>query len=361
MVSIKHITSVLPNFKNTTEDILKAAERFWFPHINEDSARMAKKIILSAGIKERYSVIPLEVAFANLSFEEKNNFFKEATIDLGKKVLARAFNETGLKPTEIDYIITTSCTGFMIPSVDAYLVDHFGMRKDVVRLPVTEMGCAGGTSGLIYATNFLQANPKKRVALLALETPSVTFQKNDLSMENIVSTAIFADGASCVILEGDEVAKDKGARYYIQDYNMYHFTQGTHLMGYNLINSGLKIVLDRDVPDQIGANLPHILLPFLQKNNLGLEQVQHFYLHPGGKKIINMTEDYIGRFGGNVDFSKAVLYERGNMSSATVLHILEKALQKNSSGEKIIKQHDRALMLAFGPGFSAQTLILEWR
>jgi predicted naringenin-chalcone synthase len=135
--------------------------------------------------------------FYKTSFEERNDIYSREVIDLGEKVLDKALKKSGWKPEDLDYIITVSCTGIMIPSLDAYLINKL-LRQDIVRLPVTEMGCAAGISGIIYAKNFLQSNPGKRAAVIAVESPTATFQLNDFSMSNIVSAAIFGDGAAWV-------------------------------------------------------------------------------------------------------------------------------------------------------------------
>jgi predicted naringenin-chalcone synthase len=128
---------------------------------------------------------------------KKDDIYSREVIDLGEKVLDKALKKSGWKPEDLDYIITVSCTGIMIPSLDAYLINKLKLRQDIVRLPVTEMGCAAGISGIIYAKNFLQSNPGKRAAVIAVESPTATFQLNDFSMSNIVSAAIFGD-AACV-------------------------------------------------------------------------------------------------------------------------------------------------------------------
>ncbi len=238
----------------------------------------------------------------------------------------------------------------MIPSVDAYLVDKLGLRQNVRRLPVTEMGCAGGTASLIYAHDFARANPDLTVAIVSVEIPSITFQPQDLSMENLVSTAIFADGAAAVILgPSDQV------RPVITATDMYHFPNSTHLMGYQLHNSGLKIVLDRAVPDAIHEQFDKIFFGFLSRNNLQPEDIHNYMFHPGGKKIIARVEDFIGRYGKDISTSRAVLRECGNLSSATILHILERVMsQPHAAGEL-------GYMLAFGPGFTAQSLLVKWQ
>jgi alkylresorcinol/alkylpyrone synthase len=350
MSKILGVSTILPGYEYTTEQILNTMDKEWLSQINPDIRRVAIKIMKSAEIEKRHSAFPLATVFKDQSFKEKNDLYIKAAIDLAEQALAKALRETSTSPEELDFIITTSCTGFMIPSVDAYLVDKLKLRKNIKRLPVTEMGCAAGISAMIYAHDFLKANPGSKGAVVSVELPSITFQKDDFSMENLVSTAIFADGAAAVIL-ADESSK---VAPMILDTDMYHFANTTHLMGYELWNSGLKIVLDRDVPDAIQGHFEDLFLPFLAKNNLKVEDVHNYMFHPGGKKIIARVEDYIGRFGKDISDSKAVLHERGNLSSATILHILERVLKK---------PHDKGelgYMLAFGPGFSAQSLLLKW-
>ena len=202
MTIIKTVVTQQPPYEYLTDQIVKAAE-IWLADAPEMIRRKGIKIFKSANIDKRGSVAPLDFIFSDASFEEKNNWYVKSSIEMGEKALDKALEESGWKADELDYIITTSCTGFMIPSVDAYLINKFGMKQDIVRLPVTEMGCAAGISGLIYVNNFLKANPRKKAALITIEAPSLTFRKEDLSLTNLVSTAIFADGATCTLLEGE--------------------------------------------------------------------------------------------------------------------------------------------------------------
>jgi predicted naringenin-chalcone synthase len=291
-----------------------------------------------------------EEVFLNSSFEEKNKIFSREITTLAEQSLKNSLLKANLQPTDIDYIITVSCTGIMIPSVDAYLINSLKMKQDIVRLPVTEMGCAAGVSGIIYAKEFLKANPNKRAVVIAVESPTATFQLEDFSMANIVSAAIFGDGASSVILSSYE--KDKGPK--IIDESMYHFYDSTHMMGFKLVNSGLQMILDKSVPETISNHFPMIVHPFLERNNLTIEDINHLIFHPGGKKIVQTVEDLFGSLGKNIDDTKEVLRLYGNMSSATVLYVLERFLDGNR------KVGEKGLMLSFGPGFSAQRIILEW-
>jgi len=238
----------------------------------------------------------------------------------------------------------------MIPSLDAYLINDLGLKQDIVRLPVTEMGCAAGVSGLIYAQNFLKSNPNKRIALVAVESPTATFQLNDHSMANMVSAAIFGDGAACVLLSSESEAQ--GPKIVREE--MYHFKDATRMMGFDLTNHGLKMILDSAVPETIASHFPEIVHPFLKRAGSSIEQVEHLIFHPGGRKIVQTVEELFGKLGKNIDDTREVLREYGNMSSATVLYVLERFLKKD------IQKGEQGLVLSFGPGFSAQRVLLEW-
>jgi predicted naringenin-chalcone synthase len=348
-VKIHTVTKQLPKYSRTTEEIIPFLDA-WLIGQEERFIRKVKKIFEGAAVDKRYSIMdPIEV-FTKTSFEERNDIYIREVIDLGEKVLEKALLKSKWKPEDLDYIITVSCTGIMIPSLDAYLINKLKLRQDIVRLPVTEMGCAAGISGIIYAKNFLQANPGKRAAVIAVESPTATFQLNDFSMSNIVSAAIFGDGAACVLLSSHE--EDEGPEVIAEE--MYHFYDNEHMMGFKLTNSGLQMILDIAVPDTIAAHFPDIIHPFLKKNNLTIENIDHLIFHPGGKKIVQTVEGLFSDLGKNIDHTKEVLRLYGNMSSATVLYVLERFMDDlPSKGEK-------ALMLSFGPGFSAQRVLLQF-
>jgi predicted naringenin-chalcone synthase len=292
---------------------------------------------------------PIEV-FTNPSFESRNNIYIQEVKKLGRQSLEKALGKAGWQATDIDFIITVSCTGIMIPSVDAYLINDLKMRQDVVRLPVTEMGCAAGVSGVIYANNFLKANPGKRAAIVAIEAPTATFQLEDYSMVNIVSAAIFGDGAACVLMSSNE--EDDGVKVLAEE--MYHFYDATDMMGFKLVDTGLQMILDKEVPQQIADHFPAIVHPFLEKSDMTINDIKHLVFHPGGKKIVQTVEDLFGSLGKNIDDTKEVLKLYGNMSSATVLFVLERFMNKN------LPKGELGLMLSFGPGFSAQRVLLEF-
>jgi len=351
-MSVKIIAAAkaLPEYSRTTAEIIPFLD-LWLYGQEDRFVRKVKKIFENAGVDKRYSVMSPEAVFGETSFEKRNDIYKRESIKLGESCVSKALAKAGWQPDTLDFIITVSCTGIMIPSLDAYLINKLHLRQDIVRLPVTEMGCAAGISGLIYAKNFLKANPGKRAAVIAIESPTCTFQLNDFSMTNIVSAAIFGDGASCVLVSSKE--EDKGPSMI--DESMYHFYEAEQMMGFDLTDSGLKMVLDIEVPDTIAAHFEDILVPFLAKNNKQLEDIDHLIFHPGGKKIIQLVESLFAEKGKNIDATKEVMRQYGNMSSATVLYVLETFLEDNT-----IEKGSTGLMLSFGPGFSAQRILLQW-
>ncbi|WP_292901914.1 type III polyketide synthase [Nonlabens sp.] len=348
-VKIKSVATVTPQYYKETKDILPFVEE-WLSGQDERLRRKTIKIFEGAGVDKRYSIMdPIEV-FTRTSFQERNDIYKREVVPLAQTAIEKALKKASWNAQDLDYIITVSCTGIMIPSIDAYLINSMGMRQDIVRLPVTEMGCVAGISGLIYAENFLRANPNKKAAVLAIEAPTATFQLDDFSMANMVSAAIFGDGCACVLLSSCK--EDKGP--VIKSHEMYHFPDATHMMGFDLVNSGLQMVLDKSVPETIASHFPAIIHPFLEKNGLTIEDIDHLIFHPGGKKIVQTVEELFHKLGKNIDDTKEVLRIYGNMSSATVLFVLERFMCRE------LNKGSKGLMLSFGPGFTAQRILLEW-
>lgn len=348
-VKITTVATQLPPYSRETNEIIPFVKQ-WMQNQDSRFQRKVIKLFEGAGVDKRYSIMdPIEV-FTNPSFEARNDIYIREVKKLGKQAIQKALEKVQWQATDLDFIITVSCTGIMIPSVDAYLINDLKMRQDIVRLPVTEMGCAAGVSGIIYAKQFLKANPGKRAAVIAIEAPTATFQLEDYSMTNVVSAAIFGDGAACVLLSSCDT--DAGVR--IVNEEMYHFYDATEMMGFKLVNTGLQMILDKEVPQTISDHFPAIVHPFLEKSGKTIEDINHLVFHPGGKKIVQTVEDLFGSLGKNIDDTKEVLRLFGNMSSATVLYVLERFLDKG------VQKGELGLMLSFGPGFSAQRVLLEF-
>jgi predicted naringenin-chalcone synthase len=349
MVKITNVSTELPHYSSTTQEVIPLVEN-WLSEQDQRFRRKVIKIFEGAAVDRRYAIMPPADVFTPSSFEAKNKIYESEVKILGHNVLKKALSAVSWEAKSLDYIITVSCTGIMIPSLDAYLINSLDLKQDIVRLPVTEMGCVAGVSGVIYAKQFLQANPGKRAAVIAVEAPTATLQHHDFSMANMVSAAIFGDGAACVLMSSEEQANGPE----ICDEQMYHFYDKSRMMGFDLTNTGLKMVLDVEVPETIAAHFPAIIHPFLERNQLNIKAVDHLIFHPGGRKIVQTVEELFGDLGKNIDATKSVLRNFGNMSSATVLFVLEAIMNQSPAAG------DYGVMLSFGPGFTAQRVLLKF-
>ena len=345
---ILSVAKALPPFSRTTEESLNHIKS-WIKDQPERTQKKILRLFKYAEVDRRYSIMDIDEVFRTTSFEEKNNLYMEKSVELAEKALTEALEKAKLRPEDLDIIITTSCTGYMIPSLDAYLINRLKLRQDIMRLPVTEMGCAAGASALIYGQNLLKSQPDKYAAVIAVESPTSNFQQEDFSMENVVSAAIFGDGCACAILGPSEEVKPA-----IIDTEMFHFYDTINLLGYRLSNTGFKMVLSPQLPEAITEHFQEVIQPFLERNGTHLGDIKHFIFHPGGKKIVQAVENVLHTVGKHINETREVLKDYGNISSATVLYVLDKVFDGQH------KEGDLGLMLGFGPGFTAQRLLLRW-
>ena len=232
----------------------------------------------------------------------------------------------------------------MIPSLDADLINHFRLRSDVRRMPFTELGCAAGAMALSRAHDHLRAYPDHKVAIVAVEIPSMTYLAKDLSVANLVSAALFGDGGAAAL-----VSNDRG-RFEILDARTHFFHDTPEMMGFHVTDEGFSIVLDKRVPQLLESALPAAVDAFLEKNGVERGELRNFLFHPGGRKILDTIHDLFGLAEDDLALSRETLREVGNLSSASVLFVLEKALAGRG-------RPGLSLLAAFGPGFNAE---LSW-
>lgn len=339
--------TALPPLRHSGPAVEEAFER-WLSGSDRAVQVKGMRVLRNAGVEARHSFLTLEEIFTPCGLTKSSARYREHAIELGTRAVANALAKAGVQPRELDVLITTSCTGYMIPSVDAYIADALGMRPDLVRLPVTEMGCAAGASALIYAAEMLRGRSGRKAAVLNIEFPSNTMQHGDYSMDNIVGSALFSDGIACTVVACTE---EPGA-VVIEDWNMCQVFETTGLLGYHLTDTGLLMNLDPRLPDVIGQNLEGATAPMLDRNRLRLEDIEHFVIHPGGVKILDRIEDALSKYGGNVDLARRIMRQYGNMSSSTVVFILDALLNSTPSPGP-------TLMMSFGPGFSAHQLLIR--
>jgi alkylresorcinol/alkylpyrone synthase len=247
-------------------------------------------------------------------------------------------------------IVTVSCTGFMIPSLDAHLIELMGFRPNVRRLPLTELGCAAGAMALARAWEYVRAFPDKTVLIVSVELPTLTFQRRDLSQANLISCVLFGDGAAAALVTGRPA---KGP--VILDTDTYTFPHSLDAMGFALRDNGFHIVLSKDVPQMVRERIKGLVDGFLEQRGLAREQIAAFLLHPGGQRLLSYIEEQLGLCRCDTELSWDVLGQYGNLSSATILFILDAWLTRRT-----MRAGDYGLAAAFGPGFSAELLLLKW-
>ena len=307
-------------------------------------------IVDNSSIEKRYTIFPLEYTIEPRPLKQTNTEYQEHAIRLGEQVARECLEQAGMKPEEIDWIITVSCTGFMIPSLEAHLIESMGFRRDVRRLPITELGCAAGAAAFARAQEFVKAGPGKNVLLIAVELPSLTFQRRSFTQANIISSILFGDGAAAAVISSEPRTGPQ-----ILATETYLFPSSHDAMGFDLKEDGFHIILSKDVPDLIRGRIKQLVDCFLSRQNLKRSEIAAFVLHPGGRKLMDYMEAELGLCRHKTEPSWDVLNEYGNLSSASVLFVLHDWLRK-----KNVEQGQYGLMAAFGPGFSAELLLLRW-
>lgn len=310
------------------------------------------RFLEAADVAKRNFVLPTEALLRSRGAGDRNREFQAFAVEYGQKVLTQALEEAGLAPVALDGLITVSCTGLMIPSLGAHLVEACGLRDDTVRVPITELGCAGGAAALALACDLVRSRRCKRVAVLALEFPSLTFNVANTTTANLVSSVLFGDGAGVALVDG---ARGRGLRIIRSRSRLLPGTR--HLMGFTLEDGGLQVVLDRDVPRVVKANIGAAVGDFLTAEGLTAAGLQFFLLHPGGRKLLDHIESELHLRPEHTALSRGVLRDHGNMSSATILYVIDRFLRGPAAG---MPAGAHGLLAAMGPGFSIDQLHLRW-
>ena len=338
----------MPPYLLTREDVKTYMRRVF--DVGERRLDAMMTVIDNAQVHQRHSIFPVDYIVTPRSLEQLSLEYKEHAIRLGCEAAERCLANAGMDPSDIDMIITVSCTGFMIPSLDAHLIELMGFRSNVRRLPLTELGCAAGAMALARATEFVRASPGTSVLIVAVELPTLTFQRGDLSQANLISSVLFGDGAAAAVIADRPMAGPQ-----IVDSDTYTFPTSLDAMGFDLRDSGFHIVLSKDVPQMIREKIRMLVDAFLQRSGLTRDNMSAFLLHPGGQKLLSYVEQELELDRADTQLSWDVLGEYGNLSSATILFILHAFLTTRTMARGAY-----GLAAAFGPGFSAELLLLHW-
>lgn len=349
--SIQAVSRALPPHFATQDELIAAFRAIWSTeHFNVDRLEDLHRSVQVGG---RYLALPLAEYDALQTFQARNDAWIRVAVDLGEKAVRSALDAARLTPRDIDHVFFVTVTGLATPSIDARLVNRLGMRTDVKRTPMFGLGCVAGAAGVARSSDYLRAFPNETAVLLAVELCSLTLQREDVSIPNIIASGLFGDGAAAVVMRGGDVAGIRGPRVVATGSVFYPDSE--RIMGWDFVDSGFKIVLSAQVPDLVTRNIGGNVDAFLARHGLDRSRITHWIAHTGGPKVLRAFEQALELPDEALQRSWASLREVGNLSSASVLFVLSELLE---SGDAL--PGDFGILMAMGPGFCAELVLLQW-
>ena len=329
----------------------KAFAREMFSQGGRRNVERLLRVFDHTGIEGRYLCVPFEWARAEHTFPQKNDLYVEHAVDLSAKAARRALDKVGADPDEVGALIFASNTGTSSPTVPHKLISLMGLSPHVRVIPIYGRGCAGGAVALPLAADQVRLQPGRLALVVAVELASFTYQRSDLSKANLISSALFADGAAAVLLGAADGAAT-GPRVIGSHSTTWPETED--IMGWEYMETGMKVQLSRNLTDFLRERLPETLDHACASIGVEPAQIDHFLAHPGGPKVLDAIEEMFDLEPGSLQLSRGILRDYGNMSSAAVLFILQRYLEQGD-----YKAEDLALITALGPGFSCEHVFLS--
>jgi len=308
----------------------------------------------SVQVGGRYLALPLEQYLPLKRFSERNDAFNQVSLEMGEQAIRRALDAARLQPRDVDHLFFVTVTGIATPSLDARLVNRLGLRPDVKRTPIFGLGCVAGAAGTARASDVLRAFPDQIAVMLSVELCSLTLQREDVSIANIIASGLFGDGAAAMVLSGAHRPPPGAAPRVLATRSVF-YPDTERIMGWDVVDGGFKVVLSAKVPSLVTEHVRSDVDGFLSEQGLSRADIRHWIAHTGGPKVLQAFETALELPPEALRRSWDSLRQTGNLSSASVLFVLSDLL---ASGEP--RPGDLGLLMAMGPGFCAELVLLRW-
>lgn len=346
----------LPSHRYEQTELARIAARV-LPALHAREGAL-ERLFARVGVESRHLALPAE-AYAELGgFEERNRAWLEVATELGLRAIGELLEEVGVDAREIGQLTTTTVTGIAVPSIDARLMNLLPFRSNLKRVPLFGLGCLGGAAGLARTAEYLRAYPDQLALLLSVELCSLTLQSDDASLANIISSGLFGDGAAAVLLAGAEHPLAREGRFPGPELiaSESAFFPGTErVMGWDLVDDGFKVVLSPSVPQVVRAHVPPAVDAFLAERGLTRGDIGTWVSHPGGPKVLAALQEGLDLPAHALDPSREMLAQVGNLSSASVLALLDEYRRR-----RLPAPGTYGLLMAMGPAFCAELVLLRW-
>ncbi|WP_369830368.1 type III polyketide synthase [Mycobacterium sp. E2327] len=344
--SVAGVSVKFPPNRYTQDETIGALTEFAGPEF--------RKFARSSGVEFRNIALPLS-RYGELSgFTEANDAYIEIALDLAEEAMLTALDQANVKPSEVDAVFSTTVTGLAVPSLEARLATRLGFRQDVKRIPLFGLGCVAGAAGMARVHDYLRAFPTDVAVLLAVELCSLTVQREDHSLPNLVASSLFGDGAGVVVAVGADRAARSGAGPNLLATRSRTYPDTEDVLGWNIGSSGFQIVLSVEIATIVEKYLGDDIRDFLADHGLSTTDVSTWLLHAAGPKVIDAVQDVLELPPDAFAHTRNSLRNNGNLSSVSVLDILHATMADPPSPGSI------GLMIAMGPGFSAELVLLSW-
>ncbi len=318
-------------------------------------AKQIERFFRRVGVEQRHLALAAPAYAALSGLKRRHDAWIDAALPLGARVISHALDDAEIEPGEIGALFTATSTGMAVPSLDARLMNRIPFRSSLKRVPLFGLGCLAGVAGVARAADYLHAFPGEAVVLLAVELCSLTLQREDASLANLISTGLFGDGAAALVLAGARHPRAMRPGPRVMDSLSRFFPKTERAMGWDVVDSGFKVVLSREVPAIAREGLPGLVHELLARNDLTRADIDFWVAHPGGPAVLRAISEGLGLPPEALQHSRASLAKIGDLSSASVLFLLDEFRRHVRPA-----RYSYGVLLAIGPGFSAEAVLLQW-